>query len=81
MAANTFDVSNVGNSTQITIGAGSPLSYFRAVIKYHFSTDGLNFFIVLNNDYYDCTVANLTVGGAAPANIAAALTTLSTLFK
>lgn len=80
MAANTFDVSKVGNSTQLTIGNGSALCFFNVPVEYHFSTDGLTFFLRLNDRYYDTSFDSLTLGGAAPTDVAGALTTLSTLF-
>lgn len=79
-AQNILDVSKVGNSTQITLGGGQPLSYKNVPIAYSFSPDGTVFNIRIGNRSRSCLLTELTLGGSAPANVAGAMTTLSTLF-
>ena len=81
MAAATLDISLVGNVVQITNNTDNPICFSHASCHYYVSNDGLTFTLVINQTReFTQPFANLTIGGAAPASVAAAYTSLSTIF-
>lgn len=81
MAASKLDISKVGNVVQITTDTDNPICFSHAVAHYNISNDGLTFSLVLNGTRdFVLLLANLTIAGATPASVAAAYTSLSTIF-
>ncbi len=78
--ATTLDISKVGNIVQVKWNATNPICFSHANSNYRFSPDGLRFYLVVNARNYDCLFSELTITGAAPASVAAAYTSLSTIF-
>jgi hypothetical protein len=72
------DISKVGNVVSVTQGTNQPINYFGAKGGYYFN--GTTLHLSINKDEYQVAFANLTVGGVAPADVAAAKTALSTVF-
>ena len=80
MAASTLDISKVGNIVQITTNADNPLCFSHATSHYNITNDGLTFSLLIDNRDFVFPFASLTISGVAPASVAAAYTSLSTIF-
>lgn len=78
------DISLLNNVVQITVDGGAPKAYVQANGTYQFNAAGTILNLNLGgSNTYSITLANLRVAGSgsAPANAAAALTALSTVFQ
>jgi hypothetical protein len=77
-----FDISKTTSVVKITNGTNQPQVFVRPVGNYFFNADGTFLEINLGGTFqFEVAFADLTVGGAAPADVTAAYTALATVFS
>lgn len=80
MAASKLDISKVGNIVQLTTNTDNPVCFSHATCHYNITNDGLTFSLLIDSRDFVIPFSSLTIGGTAPASVAAAYTSLSTIF-
>jgi len=78
-----LDISKPNNVIQITFGAAQIKGFSNSKANWQFSTAVVGtaqFELIIDGHSYNCSFAELTISGVAPVSVAAAYTSLGTLF-